>query len=250
MKKPLLAIALVFGISALPVHSADITFQTINFASIGLGNSSLSENGGGVTAFPYGSPSYFEGVPFIINDVANQTWAAGRAPGGMGTGLITQTFPMAVNNIYAFYTLANTWWGRREAAVTEFVFRFSDNSTYSKTFINGVDIRDSNIYASNPWAITINDTTTRNVYTDPSTTTHIDLQYIAFPVEHQGKNLVSFTVNDSGGYEFSRIYLSAATAQIGGAGQVVPEPSTYVLGGLATLTIAAFGRRRVRKVAA
>jgi hypothetical protein len=249
MKKAFLALAFVLGMTTLPAHAADITFQTIDFQAIGLGNSTLSENGP-VTGFPYGSPSNFEGVPFIINNVPNQTWAAAKAPGGMGGGLITQTFPMAVNNIYAFYTLANTWWGADGASVTEYVFTFSDNSTYSKTLTNGVDIRDFNVYVGNTWAITINETTTRNVYKDPNTTTHIDRQYIEFPVEHQGKNLVSFTVNDTGGGNYSRIFLSSATAQIGGAGQVVPEPSTYVLGGLATLTIAAFGRRRVRKVSA
>lgn len=248
MKKAFLALAFVLGMTTLPAHAADITFQTIDFAAIGLGNSSLSENGG-VTAFPYGSPSYFEGVPFIINNVSNQTWAAARAPGGMGYGQVSQTFPMAVNNIYAFYTLANTWWGFA-GDYTQYTFTFSDSSTYSKTLTNGVDIRDFNISDGNPFATTINGTTTRNVYADPSTTTHVDRQYIVFPVEHQGKNLVSFTVTDNGGNGISRIFLSAATAQVGGAGQVVPEPSTYVLGGLATLTIAAFGRRRVRKVAA
>lgn len=230
---------------------AELSFQTINMLALGQGNSSLPASGPLTAgAFPYGTPSTFEGVPFYITSDANQVWAAATAAGEWSQAPVSITFQMPVNNIYGFYTLANTWWGTNGLTAVKYTFTFDDNTSYSVSLTNGVDLRDFNVYAGNTWATTINGTTTINVYADPETTYHLDRQWIDLAAAgFGGKNLVSFTIEDTGGWNNSRIFLAAATAQVGEAGQVVPEPSPLLLlsvaGGFALLL-----RRRLSSVSA
>lgn len=248
-----LAVSLVFVPHS---RSAVLAFETINMLDLGLGNSSIPASGGlTADAFPYGNPSVLGGVPFILTDSNNQVWSAAMAA-PLYSGPVVQTFPMAVNDIYGFYTLANLWWGIPGAYVT-YTFDFDDASSYEVTLTNGVDLRDFNVYVGNPYAITINDTTTRNVYADPFTTYHLDRQWIDLEAAgHGGKNLVSFTITDNGGWGWgpdsgSRIFLAAATAQTGmGGEQGIPEPGTWIaaflLGGI---VLCVSWRRRQREVA-
>lgn len=231
----LCALAFMVFAGSLPNIQAELSFQTINMLALGMGNSSLPDSGPLTAgAFPYGTPSNFAGVPFYITSDANQVWSAAWAAGQWSSAPVSITFPMAVNNIYGFYTLANTWWGANGLTAIEYTFTFSDNSTYSVSLTNGTNIRDFNVYDGNPWATTINNTTTINVYADPATTYHLDRQWIDLNAAgFGGKNLVSFTINDTGAWNNSRIFLAAATAQVGQAGQVVPEPSTVLLFALA-----------------
>jgi hypothetical protein len=132
--------------------------------------------------------------------------------------VVSETFPIAVNNVYGFYTLAGLWWGVAGSYVT-YTFNFSDGSSYSKELTNNVDLRDYNIPSS--FANSINGTTTQNVFV--SGNYHLDRQWIDFAAAgHGGKNLVSFTVTDSGAKDRSRIFLAAATAQVGAPGQIPP----------------------------
>ncbi|NDE94635.1 MAG: hypothetical protein EB036_14860, partial [Betaproteobacteria bacterium] len=201
-----------------------LRFRTIDMLALGKGNFSIPESnlaGGSVTpaGFRYGSATnaaYYGGVPFFITDQANQVWHAAKAPGGGGTGPVSVTFPIAVNNVYGFYTLAGLWWGAAGSYVT-YTFNFSDGSFYSKTLTNNVDLRDYNIPSS--WANSINGTTTQNVFA--SGTYYLDRQWIDFAAAgHGGKNLVSFVVTDNGAFGSSRIFLAAATAQVGAPGQI------------------------------
>jgi alpha-tubulin suppressor-like RCC1 family protein len=132
--------------------------------------------------------------------------------------VVSETFPIAVNNVYGFYTLAGLWWGVAGSYVT-YTFNFSDGSSYSKELTNNVDLRDFNIPSS--FANSINGTTTQNVFV--SGNYHLDRQWIDFSAAgHGGKNLVSFTVTDRGASGSSRIFLAAATAQVGAPGQIPP----------------------------
>jgi alpha-tubulin suppressor-like RCC1 family protein len=100
-----------------------------------------------------------------------------------------------------------------------YTFNFSDGSSYSKELTNNVDLRDYNIPSS--FANSINGTTTQNVFA--SGNYHLDRQWIDFSAAgHGGKNLVSFTVTDRGAWGSSRIFLAAATAQVGAPGQIPP----------------------------
>lgn len=234
--------------------------------SLGLGNASAANLGNYTpAAFPFGNPVTLGGVPFILTDAANQFWSAFYAPNGgayysasLEDRTATVTFPMAVNDIYGFYTLANLWWGTAGLQTTKYIFTFDDDTFYEHVLTNGVEIRDFNV-PNNEWAITINGTTTRNMYADPVTTFHLDRQWIDLDAAgHGGKNLVSFTVEDTGGSGMfgatpaSRVFLAAATAQIGQAGQqveAIPEPGTWAA---AVLLVggAAFLRWRRRATAA
>jgi alpha-tubulin suppressor-like RCC1 family protein len=204
-----------------PLVKNILRFQTIDMLALGKGNFSIAESNGGGGApvgFRYGTPAYYGGVPFFITDQSNQVWHAARAPGGNGTGVVSETFPIAVNNVYGFYTLAGLWWGVAGSYVT-YTFNFSDGSSYSKGLINNVDLRDYNIPSS--FANSINGTTTQNVFF--SGNYHLDRQWIDFAAAgHGGKNLVSFTVTDRGASGSSRIFLAAATAQVGAPGQIPP----------------------------
>jgi len=204
-----------------PLVKNILRFQTIDMLALGKGNFSIAESNGGGGApvgFRYGTPAYYGGVPFFITDQSNQVWHAARAPGGNGTGVVSETFPIAVNNVYGFYTLAGLWWGVAGSYVT-YTFNFSDGSSYSKELANNVDLRDYNIPSS--FANSINGTTTQNVFA--SGNYHLDRQWIDFAAAgHGGKNLVSFTVTDRGASGSSRIFLAAATAQVGAPGQIPP----------------------------
>ena len=204
-----------------PLVKNILRFQTIDMLALGKGNSSIAESNGGGGApvgFRYGTPAYYGGVPFFITDQSNQVWHAARAPGGNGTGVVSETFPIAVNNVYGFYTLAGLWWGVAGSYVT-YTFNFSDGSSYSKRLTNNVDLRDFNIPSG--WANSINGTTTQNVFAAGSY--HLDRQWIDLATAgHGGKNLVSFTVTDRGSSGRSRIFLAAATAQVGAPGQIPP----------------------------
>jgi len=204
-----------------PLVKNILRFQTIDMLALGKGNFSIAESNGGGGApvgFRYGTPAYYGGVPFFITDQSNQVWHAARAPGGNGTGVVSETFPIAVNNVYGFYTLAGLWWGVAGSYVT-YTFNFSDGSSYSKELTNNVDLRDYNIPSS--FANSINGTTTQNVFV--SGNYHLDRQWIDFAAAgHGGKNLVSFTVTDRGASGSSRIFLAAATAQVGAPGQIPP----------------------------
>ncbi|NDD57407.1 MAG: hypothetical protein EBZ44_06820, partial [Verrucomicrobia bacterium] len=135
-----------------PLVKNILRFRTIDMLALGKGNFSIPESnlaGGSVTpaGFRYGSATnaaYYGGVPFFITDQANQVWHAAKAPGGGGTGPVSVTFPITVNNVYGFYTLAGLWWGAAGSYVT-YTFNFSDGSSYSKTLTNNVDLRDYNI---------------------------------------------------------------------------------------------------------
>ena len=204
-----------------PLVKNILRFQTIDMLALGKGNFSIAESNGGGGApvgFRYGTPAYYGGVPFFITDQSNQVWHAARAPGGNGTGVVSETFPIAVNNVYGFYTLAGLWWGVAGSYVT-YTFNFSDGSSYSKELTNNMDLRDYNIPSS--FANSINGTTTQNVFV--SGNYHLDRQWIDFSAAgHGGKNLVSFTVTDRGAWGSSRIFLAAATAQVGAPGQIPP----------------------------
>jgi hypothetical protein len=208
-----------------PLVKNILRFQTIDMLALGKGNFSIAESNGGSGApvgFRYGTPEYYGGVPFFITDQSNQVWHAARAPGGNGTGVVSETFPIAVNNVYGFYTLAGLWWGVAGSYVT-YTFNFSDGSSYSKELTNNVDLRDYNIPSG--FANSINGTTTQNVFVSGnySRNYHLDRQWIDFAAAgHGGKNLVSFTVTDRGALESSRIFLAAATAQVGAPGQIPP----------------------------
>jgi alpha-tubulin suppressor-like RCC1 family protein len=209
-----------------PLVKNVLRFRPIDMLALGKGNFSIPESngtGGGVTpiGFLYSSSTnaaYYGGVPFFVTDKANQVWHAARAPGGDGAGAVSETFPIAVNNVYGFYTMAGLWWGAEGSYVT-YTFNFSDGSSYSKTLTNNVDLRDYNI--PSVWANSINGTTTQNVFS--SGTYYLDRQWIDLAAAgHGGKNLVSFTVTDSGSWGSSRIFLAAATAQVGAPGQIPP----------------------------
>ncbi len=209
--------------------TAAIQFQTIDMLAIGLGNASVA-NIGPVTqeSFPYGNPALLGGVPFLVSDAPNQLWGAYFAPGGMGFGSVSQTFPMQVSDIYGFYTVANTYWGQIGGVYTSYTFNFDDDTFHTVLLENGVDIRDFN-KTTNVWANTINGTTTQQIYEDPFTVYQLDRHWIDLAAAgHGGKNLESFTITDTGAEGVSRVFVVAATAQTGGPGQV-PEPSTITL---------------------
>ena len=241
---------LAFG--SISVQAGTLAFETIDMRALGLGNGNISGIGN-ITqgAFPYGNPVTLRGVPFIITAQNNQVWNAYWASGGNGSGDVTVTFPIVANDIYGFYTIANTYWGVA-GTFTKYRFNFADDGnastpdSYETLLTNGVHLRDFNRF-TNTFQNTINNTTTVQVYQDPFEETQLDRQWFDLNAAgFGGRNLESFTVTDTGGASESRIFLVAATAQTGSAG-MVPEPSAGALlvvglGGLMAL-------RRVRRKA-
>jgi hypothetical protein len=261
VKKTILALVLAACPILTTSHAVTLSFQTIDMLAIGKGNASITDTGTIPQSYPYGSPATLGEVPFLLTNQANQVWAASNATGGTGQGLVSETFTMNVPNIYGFYTLANTYWGDNNVTHVTYRFSFSDNSVYDKTLTNGVDIRDFAALAPD-WAATINNTTTQNVFAsnNPNAPYYLDRQWIDLHAAgHGGKNLTSFTIFDNGGsfdssvtpYTGSRIFLTAATAQVGIAGQqgvttAVPEPGQALSSLLLLTGIGAYMCRRHR----
>jgi hypothetical protein len=248
MKKlsQIIALFLLGGFFGCPKASAGVlAFETIDMKALGLGNGSISGIGS-VTpgAVPYGSPTVLKGVPFIITQDSGQVWNAYWATGGNGSGDVTVTFPIVANDIYGFYTVANTYWGVA-GTFTKYRFDFASDGDvntqdfYETLLTNGTHLRDFNRF-TNVFQNTINGTTTVQVFQDPVEQTQLDRQWIDLQAAgFGGRNLTSFTITDTGGAGESRIFLVAATAQTGAAG-MVPEPSALSLiavglGGLAML---------------
>jgi len=248
MKKlsKIIALFLLGGFFGCPKASAGIlAFEIIDIKSLGMGNGSFSGIGP-VTpgAVPYGSPTFLNGVPFIITQDNGQVWHAAWAAGGDGSGDVTVTFPIVANDIYGFYTVANTYWGVA-GTFTKYRFNFAgdgDANTpdfYETLLTNGTHLRDFNRFTT-IFQNTINGTTTVQVFQDPVEQTQLDRQWIDLQAAgFGGRNLTSFTITDTGGWGESRVFLVAATAQTGAAG-MVPEPSALSLiavglGGLAML---------------
>lgn len=101
---------LAFG--SISVQAGTLAFETIDMKALNLGNGSISGIGNVTSgAFPYGSPVSLNGVPFIITADNGQVWNAYWATGGNGSGDVTVTFPIVANDVYGFYTVANTYWG-------------------------------------------------------------------------------------------------------------------------------------------
>lgn len=257
VKKTILALVLAACPILTTSHAVTLSFQTIDMLAIGKGNVSVYDSAPIPQSYPFGSPTTLGGVPFLLTNQQNQVWAALYAQDGRTQGLVSETFPMNVPNIYGFYTLANTYWGDNNATHVTYRFNFDDNTFYDKTLTNGVDIRD---FQQSGWASTINNTTTQNVYYDNDSTYRLDRQWIDLDAAgHGGKNLTSFTIFDDGGpadfgagiYTGSRIFLTAATAQVGIAGQqgvttAVPEPGQALSSLLLLTGIGAYMCRRHR----
>lgn len=225
---------LLVALGSISARAGTLAFETIDMKALNLGNGSISGIGN-VTpgAFPYGSPVSLNGVPFIITADSGQVWNAYWATGGNGSGDVTVTFPIVANDVYGFYTVANTYWGVA-GTFTKYRFNFAadgDANTadfYETLLTNGVHLRDFNRF-TNTFQNTINNTTTVQVYQDPFEQTQLDRQWFDLNAAgFGGRNLESFTVTDTGGAGESRIFLVAATAQTGSAG-MVPEPSSVSL---------------------
>lgn len=251
--KPVHLLCFLWALSVLGGLNAQagvLAYETIDMKALGLGNGSISGIGSLTPgAFTYGTPVYMNGVPFIVTQDNGQVWNAYWASGGNGPGSVTVTFPIVANDIYGFYTVANTYWGVA-GTFTKYRFDFApDGNTSTPDFFetlltNGVHLRDFNRF-TNTFQNTINNTTTIQVYQDPFTQTQLDRQWFDLNAEgFGGRNLQSFSITDTGGANVSRIFLVAATAQTGQAG-MIPEPSTFSflvlgIGGLVAL-------RRVRR---
>lgn len=229
-----ISVVLLLAFGSISVRAGTLAFETIDMKALNLGNGSISGIGA-VTAgaFPYGSPVSLQGVPFIITADYGQVWNAYWAPSGSGSGDVTITFPIVANDVYGFYTVANTYWGVA-GTFTKYRFNFAadgDANTadfYETLLTNGVHLRDFNRF-TNTFQNTINNTTTVQVYQDPFEQTQLDRQWFDFNAAgFGGRNLESFTITDTGGGGESRIFLVAATAQTGAAG-MVPEPSVLSL---------------------
>lgn len=228
---PRLSCALALLASASSSYGA-LGFQTIDMALLGQGNAAFN-----TPSVPFGSPTILGGVPFIVTDGANQVWAANTAA-GQNAYPVSVTFQMPVNNIYGFYTLANLFWGDIGQQTTEYRFHFTDGTDVSVKLTNGVDLRDFN---DATWANTINGTTTVNVADEPY---RLDRQWIDLDaLGAGGKDLETFSVFDTGSYGHSRVYVVAATAQVGEIGQQVPEATSAMLTAFAGLALAIRRRR-------
>lgn len=243
-----ISLVLLF-LASFQSQSGTLAFEPIDMKALNLGNGSVS----GIPdvtpgAFTYGTPVYMKGVPFIITQDNGQVWNAYWAPGGNGSGDVTITFPIAANDIYGFYTVANTYWGVA-GAFTRYRFNFAADGnantpdSYETLLTNGTHLRDFN-GSTTVFQNTINNTTTVQVYQDPLTSTQLDRQWFDLNAAgFGGRNLESFTITDTGGANESRIFLVAATAQTGSAG-MVPEPSSLSLLVIGLSGVIALRRRK------
>ena len=216
------AATVLAGLCVWGAAGAAVSYQTLDLSTAGGGgNTTISGLGCNIlppNAFPYSPPggsTTLAGVPFVIYDVPNNTWNANT--GSPASGRVTKVYPLPVNNVYGFYTLASLYWGLNSGtAYVTYVFTFDDGTSYQKQLANGVDLRDF-LFPSG-YANTINGTTTINAYSAPNACGSnwvLDRQYIAFPAPYGGKNLVSFTIHDDGAANLSRIFLLSATARVG-----------------------------------
>jgi hypothetical protein len=232
-------------------YSANATATTFQYTGIaGLLNGAI---------FPTGSQTY-NGVPFNLGPI----WSADVAAAG-GSGTITDTIIIDVNNVNTVYTLLNTEWGQPGTpSLVTYTFTFSNNSTYVVSLLGNAQVRDYNNYT---WTDSISATwsapsgmtdSTVNAWNDASlglgcpeqacseqNYQRLDEQIINIPNSFNGLTLVSLTITDTGthatfppGLTDQRSFLSALT--VGGTNVTsVPEPGTFALlfGGLGIVAL-------------
>jgi hypothetical protein len=221
-------------------------YQTINLG--GLTNSTFFNAGvtnGGY--FPFGA-QILGGVPFVIDQTIGE---AAQARGwfssvAASSGIASVVVPINVFGVDRVYTLMNTMWGQPGAAsFASLTFTGSAGDVFVMQLIGGIDIRD---YAQGSFTNTINGTTTIQVFDIasmiPVTGQRLDRQMIDLPGVFLNQTLMSVTVTDFGGTNFSRAFLAGVTTQ---QFSTVPEPSTVFLlaGGMALIGLVA--RKRCKR---
>jgi len=218
MNKSILALGMALALAGANLANGALTFTQLDLN----GNYRLSSSGS-IAGFPLGNQTYLGGVPFTQNDQQGQVWNGAYLSNGVtqsGSSVQTLTINTNVADARGFYSVINTWWGAPgPTSYASLTFNFSDSSSFTKSLIGNVDIRDFN-YQTMTYTNQINNTTTRNVYLNPASSYAQDRQWFDFGV-HSGKTLTGVTFTDSGDWGFQRYLVSGATVQSGSSGQIV-----------------------------
>jgi hypothetical protein len=233
-----MVVSCVLGQACLVSEVLGVTFFQVDFSS--QANYSWAGSGA-LPGAPVGN-AILGDVPFNIksNEAGNQAWngaiAAGWTPGKDDDGG-AQSITMNVNVYGAtnVFTLINTWSGQSGPnSYAWLTFTGSGGATYTKELIGNVDIRD---YNDDGFTNSINGTTTTNVFWIPvdgsgENPGRLDMQSIALPSAFTTQTLTTIQLVDNGGPNyFQRVILDGVTVM------VVPEPSPFVLLGIAAISL-------------
>jgi hypothetical protein len=118
------------------------------------------------------------------------------------------------------------------------IFTGSRGATYTDYLAGNTDIRDYNL----AWDNSINGTTTVNVFNCPSDNDNgpgvLDMQHIVLPGAFATQTLSTIQVVDNGNSYFQRVVVDGVTVES------VPEPSTFVLLSVATISLLGYAWRK------
>lgn len=163
----------------------------------------------GAAAYPEGKVILGE-VPFDIQMVGgNNAWNAAEVSGSPPHVL---DVPIGVYGATQVHTLINTYYGQPgPESYISLEFFGSENAYFSKDLIGNVDVRD-HFYAW--WTNSINDTTTKNVFTTGGGVleeNRLDKQQIILPTSFGNQILTSMRLTSTGGAGISDASIQGLT---------------------------------------
>ena len=212
---------------ALAISTASPLQAALSFTQLNLNGNFRLQGSADITGFPLGNQTYLGGVPFTQNNLQGQVWNASYQANGSTPSSGNQVLTLSANvpDARGFYSIINTWWGASgPTSYASVTFNFSDNSSFSKSLVGNVDIRDFNYTGF--YTTQINNTSTRNVYlrsVGAGNPYALDRQWFDFGA-YSGKTLTGVTFTDTGAWNFQRFLVSGATVQSGFSGQIVAPP--------------------------
>jgi hypothetical protein len=177
------------------------------FTPIPLGSAANGSYAAIDPAFPTGNVT-LGGVPFVIPAKGNNVvW--NNYPAGPKTGIIVKDFPVRVAGVTQVHTLINTAYGQAGPnSYLSLEFIGSGGADFKVPLIGNVNIRDFNDWV---WTNYINNTSTVNVFNNPSHTHRIDMQNITLPAAFANQTLTDIKMIDAGAYLFQRAILYGIT---------------------------------------
>jgi hypothetical protein len=222
----------MLAVGTLAASVASAQYQTIDFSSQFNFNRTdgLLANG---TSFPTGNQTFLT-VPFQMGSGAGNTdpwgWTAYRAVTG---GPAKLTIPTSIFGVTDAYSIINTFWGQAGPnSYASITFNATNGVSHTVQLVGNSDIRDYNQYT---WTNTINDTTTKEVFSNGAGQ-RLDMQSYALPGAFASETLTSIVLDDTGANNFQRILVAGLTVK------TIPAPGLAGMGLIGAVTLA--GRRR------
>ena len=163
-----------------------------------------------MTGYAEGKVTY-GGVPFLIENVGgNNCWNAFYMTGANPR---TLKIPVSFYSVTEIHLLLNTFWGKSSTSPQSYIEAMGTNGAYYKKDLNGNDdVRDYNLGL---FTNSINNNTTKQVYTNALNTTRLDKIILTLPNTFDNQILTSIQLVDNGSDTGQRLSLFGVTVHAG-----------------------------------